>query len=449
MIVEDPPLETKQGGIIKGGVNRELDQLRQQVGGGKEFLAQLEARERQRTGITSLKVRFNKVFGFYIEVSKANLHLVPADYIRKQTLVNAERFITAELKEYEEVVLTAEERIHQLEYEIFNQVVNQIVNTLAPIQQASQNIATLDCLASFAEQAVQEKYIRPQLTTAYKIQIKAGRHPVVEKYLQDYQFVPNDVKLDNKEHQLLIITGPNMAGKSVFIRQVALIVLLAQIGSFVPAEQATIGLVDRIFVRSGATDAVAAGLSTFMMEMVETAHILHNSTNKSLVILDEIGRGTSTYDGISIAWAVAEYLVQNPHRSPKTLFATHYHELQALADCYPGIKNYQVAVQEKNGEPIFLHKVVPGGASHSYGIAVAKMAGVPQEVIQRARSILADLEKRQLQTKATAQSVSAQQITFLREQEHPVLQKLQALNINKLTPLEALNQLAELKKLIT
>lgn len=393
-IVEEPPIDVRGGRLIQKGIHTELDELRGLASGGKEWLMKLEEAEKQRTGIGTLKVRFNKVFGYYIEISKGVADKVPPEYMRKQTLVNAERFITPELKEYEDKILTAEERIFQLEYELFNETVQCVLTDTEFLQQTSQALAQLDCLAGFAELADKGHYSKPAITNTGSIQIDNGRHPVVEHLLTGGQFVPNSVTLDHGTHQLHIITGPNMAGKSVFIRQVALITLMAHIGSFVPAQRATISLVDRIFVRSGASDMITSGLSTFMVEMVETAYILNHATSKSLIILDEIGRGTSTYDGISIAWAVAEYVVTHWKKGPKTLFATHYHELQELEDVHPAyIKNYHMAVEDHKGVPIFLHRVVPGGASHSYGIAVARLAGVPGSVIETAQKKLHTLEQ--------------------------------------------------------
>ena len=448
-ITEDPPVDVRQGRFIRKGINRELDDLRERIGGGKEWLAKLEKKERERTKIPSLKVRFNSVFGFYIEVSKANLHLVPNDYIRKQTLVNAERFITPELKSQEELVLTAEERMNLLEYEIFVSLVSSLVKQTKILQKAAGAIATLDVLVTFAHLAEKKKYCKPYLTTKGEIEIHDGRHPVVEELLEDEQFVPNDVTLNQGDHQLLLITGPNMAGKSVYIRQVALITLMTHIGSFVPSREAKISIVDRIFVRSGASDVISSGLSTFMVEMIETAHILHHATKDSLLIMDEIGRGTSTYDGISIAWAVAEYLVCHPKITPKTLFATHYHELQSLSQKYQKIKNYQMAVEGKKGEPIFLHKVVPGGASHSYGIAVAKLAGVPTDVIYRAVEVLRKLEERKVETPVGKLDIAPpDQMTLFKHEDHPIMKELKGLEVDTMTPLEALETLALWKKKI-
>lgn len=394
-IADDPPFDKKQGGMMKEGVDTTLDTLRKQVQGDKAWIAEFEKEEKNRTGITSLKVKFNQVFGYYIEISKANLALIPENYIRKQTMVNAERFITPTLKEYEEKVLSAQGEINKREYALFLETIEYVLEHTETIQQVARSIATLDCLANFAEVAEKQRYTKPTLVEDGSISLKDSRHPVVETLLDDEPFVPNDVLLNQNDHQLLVITGPNMAGKSVYIRQVALAVLLTHIGCFVPAKEARISLVDSIFVRSGASDMITGGLSTFMVEMVETAHILSHATEKSLVVMDEIGRGTSTYDGISIAWAVAEYLVTEKSVAAKTLFATHYHELQALEERYPKkIRNYHVAVDNTSDVPHFLHKVMKGGASHSHGIAVAKLAGVPESVTEKAQKILSKLEER-------------------------------------------------------
>lgn len=447
-IILEPPISIREGGMIAEGVDEELDRLRDVVGGSREWIVELEKKEREQTGISSLKVRFNQVFGFYIEVSKANLASVPPTYMRKQTLVNAERFITPELKEQEEIILSAEQRIHDIEYMLFQKVLAEVLDHVAIIQDAAQSIAAFDCLLSFAHLAEKRNYAMPVLTNSGTIKITAGRHPVVETLLEDEQFVPNDVTLDEKQ-QLLLLTGPNMAGKSVFIRQVALIVLMAQMGSFVPAQKAEISLVDQIFVRSGASDVITSGLSTFMVEMVETAHILHHATDKSLIIMDEIGRGTSTYDGISIAWAVAEYLVANK-KNPKTLFATHYHELQVLEEKFSGrIKNYHMSVIDDKGEPIFLHTLMPGGASHSFGVAVAKLAGVPQDVVIRAKELLEELEKRS-ESNSSSWLAHPQESAFTPQQinlaDHLIHKELEQLDISQMTPLEALNKLADLKE---
>lgn len=442
-IMEEPPTLLKEGGLIKPKQHQKLDQLRSIVNKSRSWLLQLEQKEKEKTGISSLKIRFNQVFGFYIEISKANLRLVPSHYFRKQTLVNGERFITPELKRQEEIILTAEEKINALEYDLYNQVLTKLLTFIELLQETAQAVATIDCITNFAHIAEAEQYNKPQLTNSGEIRITLGRHPVVEKLLEDTKFVPNDLFMHNNNQQLIIITGPNMAGKSVFIRQVALIVLMAQVGCFVPAEAAEISLVDRIFVRSGASDVITSGLSTFMVEMVETAYILNNATANSLIIMDEIGRGTSTYDGISIAWAIAEHLV-NHEFHPKTLFATHYHELQTLQDHYPArIKNYQMLIEEENGVPIFLHSLVAGGASHSFGIAVAKLAGIPDSVIAKALEILQSLEKRDHQDTASTTNfldLNPQDII-----EHLIAKELEKIDISQTTPLEALNKLSELK----
>jgi len=446
IIVPEPPISVRDGAMIQKGVDKELDKLRKIVAGSRDWILSLEQEERERTGINSLKIRFNQVFGFYIEVSKSNLSLVPKNYMRKQTLVSAERFITEALKKQEEIILTAEEKINDIEYRIFQETLQKILENVSILQDAALSIATLDCLLNFAYIAEKQRYVRPEISLDSEINIIDGRHPVVELLLEDKQFVPNDVVLNTQEQQLMLITGPNMAGKSVYIRQNALIVLMAQMGSFVPAEKATIGLVDQIFVRSGASDVITSGLSTFMVEMVETAHILHHATSKSLIIMDEIGRGTSTYDGISIAWAVAEYLVSN-NEKPKTLFATHYHELQALEEKFPKrIKNYHMSVSDDQGEPVFLHTIIKGGASHSFGVAVAKLAGIPDPVIKRAKEMLEELEK----GRGNSSLVSKDQETFIPQQinlaDHLIHKELENLDIARMTPLEALNVLADLKE---
>ncbi len=411
-------------------------------------MQELEKQERERTGIASLKVRFNKVFGFYIEVSNANLNAVPENYNRKQTLVNGERFITPELKKQEEIILNAEEKLNSLEYSLYLNILEQIKEKIGEIQQTASGIASLDCLISFMTLARTENYTRAGLNDNTQLEIKNGRHPVVEKFLTDRQFVPNDTRLNNTGEQIWIITGPNMAGKSVFIRQVALIVLLNQMGSFVPAEKADLPIVDKIFVRSGASDVIAEGLSTFMVEMVETAQILNQATEKSLIVMDEIGRGTSTYDGISIAWAVAEFLVTNQHCAAKTLFATHYHELQDLEIKYPErIKNYHMEVHEDKGELNFLHTIKEGGASHSFGIAVAKLAGIPDTVITNAYKILKTLEN----SAPPEQKIEPEkrQLTLeFDETENIISKELHELDIHQMTPLQALNKLSELKNKI-
>ncbi len=390
-INEDPPVSLKDGGIIKEGYNDKLDELIRISRDGKGWIAEFVSREQKRTGINNLKVGFNKVFGYYIEVSRSNLHLVPQDYIRKQTLVNGERFITNELKEMEDKVLMAEERRRELEYSLFQEVIERIAKESERIKRASEIIGIIDTLCALAQVAEENDYLCPEVNDGNEIDIRDGRHPVVEKTIKDEEFVPNDIRIDLEEQQVLLITGPNMAGKSTILRQTALIVLMAQIGSFVPASRAKIGLVDRIFTRIGASDDLSRGQSTFMIEMTETANILRNATHRSLAILDEIGRGTSTYDGISIAWAVAEYLHD---KRVRTLFATHYHELTELALIKPRIRNFNVGVKESGDRIIFIRKLLAGATNRSYGIHVAKIAGLPDEVIEKAEEILSGIESR-------------------------------------------------------
>ena len=390
-IKEDAPASLKDGGVIKEGFNNELDELIRISRDGKDWIAEFAVKEQKRTGINNLKIGYNKVFGYYIEVSKSNLRLIPSDYIRKQTLVNAERFITPQLKEMEEKVLKAEEMRIELEQKLFQEIIERITEQATRIKKAAEIVGIIDTLCALAQVAEENNYVLPEVTEEDEIDIREGRHPVVEKTIKDEEFVPNDIRVNLKDQQVLIITGPNMAGKSTILRQTALIVLMAQIGSFVPASKAKIGLVDRIFTRIGASDDISKGQSTFMVEMNETANILRNATHKSLAILDEIGRGTSTYDGMSIAWAVAEYLHD---KKVRTLFATHYHELTELALIKPRIRNFNVAVKEKDGNIIFLRKLLPGGTNKSYGIHVAKIAGLPEEVINRAEEILLSIEDR-------------------------------------------------------
>jgi DNA mismatch repair protein MutS len=395
-LVDEPPVTLKEGGILRDGYNAELDELRTAATQGRQWLAEYQAAEQERTGIKNLKVRHNKVFGYYIEISKAQLANAPEHYTRKQTLVNAERFITPELKEYEGKILGAHSRAIELEYELFVTVRDKVVQQTGPIQEAADLVATLDVLAALTDRALALGYTRPEMTTSHTLRLRGSRHPVVEQMPEAERFVPNDALLDCEQNQIIIITGPNMAGKSTYIRQVALNVIMAQMGSFVPAEEAEIGVVDRIFTRVGASDDLARGRSTFMVEMQETANILNNATAASLIVLDEIGRGTSTFDGISIAWAVAEYLHNNPQVKAKTLFATHYHELTDLALTMPGVKNYNVLVRERNDQIAFLRKIVHGGSDKSYGIQVARLAGMPDDVIGRAKEILANLEEGEL-----------------------------------------------------
>ncbi len=395
-IVDEPPITIKEGGLIRDGYNQELDELRLAATQGRKWLAEYQARETERTGIPNLKVRHNKVFGYYIEVSKAQLANVPDDYTRKQTLVNAERFITPELKEYETKIMGAQEKSMALEYELFLAIRERVVEQTDRIQNTAAAVAELDVLAALAERALTNRYARPTMTDGHELIVKDGRHPIVEEMPDAERFVPNDTALDCTDNQLIIITGPNMAGKSTYIRQVAILVIMAQMGSFVPASEATIGLVDRVFTRVGASDDLARGRSTFMVEMQETANILNNASPRSLIVLDEIGRGTSTFDGISIAWAVAEHLHSNERVKAKTLFATHYHELTDLALTMTGVKNYNVQVRERNDTIVFIRKIVPGGSDKSYGIQVARLAGMPEEVIDRAKEILTNLEEGEL-----------------------------------------------------
>ncbi len=446
-IVEQPPAGLDEGGVVRQGFSEELDSLRLAAKSAKQYLANLERQERERTGIKSLKVGYNKVFGYYIEVSKSNLSQVPEDYIRKQTLVGGERFFTPELKEYESLILNAQDRIGELEAQIFRQVCRQVGAASEQILAVANTLANIDAFSSLAEVAVRYSYVRPRLTTDNEIVIREGRHPVVETSLVDTSFVPNDTYLSNDDAQLIVLTGPNMSGKSTYLRQVALIVLFAQIGGFVPADSATIGLVDRIFTRIGAREDIAAGQSTFMVEMVETANILNNATPRSLIILDEIGRGTSTYDGLSIARAVAEYIHSYPRLGSKTLFATHYHELVELAAFLPRVKNFNVAVTEEGGDVIFLYKIVPGGVDRSYGIHVAKLAGLPKSVLHRAQEVLTELEgdSRSGVPPRRRRKEVAQQLSFL-GQKSPLVEELEKLDINSLTPLEALTKLYELQK---
>jgi DNA mismatch repair protein MutS len=454
-IVEHPPLTLSDGGVIRESYSAELDELRSLSFNSKDWIVQLQKTERERTGVSSLKVSYNKVFGYYIEISHANKDKVPADYIRKQTLVNSERFITPELKEYEEKILHADEKIYDLESELFNEIRFEIAMHAEDIQKNARAAAVLDCLLSLALCAVEYNYVKPVITDGGAIEIVGGRHPVVERILPPgMKFNPNDLKINNEERQIIILTGPNMAGKSVYLRQAGLIILLAQIGSFVPAKTAVIGTVDRIFTRVGASDNISSGESTFLVEMQEAANILNNATAKSLVLLDEIGRGTSTFDGISIAWSITEYLHEHTATNPKTIFATHYHELNELAELYPRVKNFKVEVREYDDKVIFLHKVSPGTADHSYGIQVAQMAGLPKAVTDRAKEVLTNLESKEL----TPYEVKKERLRQLQQPEHVVQlnlfeakgdnlrKELDELEIEKLTPLEALNKLNDLKQ---
>ncbi len=451
-IREDAPAVISEGGIICQGYNSELDELIRLSRDGKGWLAQLESKEKEATGISSLKVRYNKVFGYYIEIPRSRSKEVPLHYVRKQTLTNAERYITDELKTFESKVLNAEERRAALEYEIFESVRREVVRCNAQIQEAARFLARADCLLNLAELADQNNYAKPEINTEGGVLIEDGRHPVVEKMITGERFVPNTVRIDNEKNQILILTGPNMAGKSTVLRQVALITLMAQMGSFVPARSASVSVTDRIFTRVGALDNLSQGQSTFMVEMQETANILHNATSKSLVIMDEIGRGTSTFDGLSIAWAVAEYLHDLRGRGVKTLFATHYHELTELAHTKPRVRNYNIAVKEWNDEIIFLRKLVEGGTNRSYGIQVARLAGIPDKVIRRAKKFLSEIEKREQHMNASslfpeADTVkeSAQLGLFGNPGDHDLLEELRDMDISQMTPLEAMNYLSGLQ----
>ncbi len=451
-IIDEPPLKIRDGGFVKSGFNKELDELREIVKEGKNWVSRLENSERERTGIKSLKIRFNNIFGYYIEISKSNLDFVPEDYIRKQTLVNNERFITPALKEFEDRILNADEKIKLKENEIFENIRLEILNYNTDIKTCAYFIALTDLLTALANIARKNNYIKPIVDESDIIEIINGRHPVVENLHEKNVFIPNDTKLENKENQILIITGPNMAGKSTYIRQVALIVLMAQMGSFIPASSAHIGIVDRIFTRIGASDNIARGESTFLVEMNETANILHNATPKSLIILDEIGRGTSTFDGLSIAWATVEYLHNNEKLGTKTLFATHYHELTELALTLSRVKNYNIAVREWNDEIIFLRKIVEGGADKSYGIQVARLAGLPQKVINRAKEILRELEDNSLddigkpKLAHTHDKDESLQLDLFIESENKkkLVNEIVKININNTTPIEALQKLADI-----
>jgi DNA mismatch repair protein MutS len=442
-IADDPPAILQNVGVIRSGFSAELDGVIERSRHAREWIANLEAVERERTGIKTLKVGYNKIFGYYLEVTRANAELVPAEYIRKQTLVNAERYITPEMKEYEALVLNAEESIHAIETRIFRQVCEQLASSSKRLLNTARTLAELDVFASLAEVAALGGYVLPEVVAEDILEIHESRHPVVEHFLKGERFVSNDAIFEDGE-RIRILTGPNMSGKSTFLRQVALIVLMAQMGSFVPAASARIGLVDRIFTRIGAQDEIYSGQSTFMVEMVETANILHHATNRSLLILDEIGRGTSTYDGVSIAWAVVEYIHNHPSLRAKTLFATHYHELTQLSDLLPGVRNYNVAVNESGGQVVFLHKIIPGGADRSYGIHVGQLAGLPSPVVQRAEQILLQLEKSSGKAIKIDPEIPHQMALF--PETNPLLDELKGLDINGLSPIEALNKLYEWKK---
>jgi len=452
-LVEDPPVLARDGGFTRDGLDREIDDLRSISRTGKQFIAEMEERERARTGIGSLKIRYNRVFGYYIEISKSNLHAVPADYHRKQTVAGGERYITPALKEYEEKVLGADERILERELEIFEALRTAIAAESPRIQATARALATLDVLGSLAEAAALNNYIKPNIHDGDEMVALDARHPVVERRTASGDpFVPNDITLNSAACQLVILTGPNMGGKSTYLRQTALLCVMAQAGSFVPAREAKLALVDRIFARVGASDNIARGHSTFMVEMQETANILHTATSRSLVVLDEIGRGTATFDGLSIAWAVAEFLATNPKVRPKTLFATHYHEMTDLADATPGVVNCHVSAREWKDDIIFLRKIVPGRSDRSYGIQVARLAGLPATVIARAREILGALERDELtrggrpSVSGTASDPQRQLALFQAPVVDDALRKrLAGIDVDHMTPIEALTLLAELK----
>jgi DNA mismatch repair protein MutS len=463
-VQEDPPVKLDKGGVMASGVNAELDELRAMAGSGKDFLVELQRRESEETGIPSLKVGFNNIFGYYLEVTNTHKDKVPEGWIRKQTLTNAERYITPELKQYEEKILGAEERILTLEAQLYEQLLAAVMAYLEPIQYDAQLVARLDCLHCFAEVALAHDYCRPELSDDTTIDIKDGRHPVIETQLPlGEQYVSNNVYLDHDTQQIIIITGPNMSGKSALLRQTALIVLMAQMGSYCPARQAHIGIVDKIFTRVGASDNISSGESTFMVEMNETASILNNISDRSLVLLDEIGRGTSTYDGISIAWAITEFLHNHKKARPKVMFATHYHELIEMADQYERIQNYHISVREVGNKVIFLRKLEMGGSEHSFGIHVARMAGMPPQVLKRADSMLALLESKsekisELNPKAEKPSKKQKdtpeqgyQLSFIQLDDPTLLdirEKLLNIDIDTLTPIEALLKLNEIKRIV-
>ena len=464
-IEEEPPITVREGGIIKDGYHEEIDRLREAKSQGKNWLAELEAKEREKTGIKNLKIKFNKVFGYYLEVTNSFKDLVPDYYTRKQTLTNAERYITPELKEMEDMILGAEDKLVQLEYELFRELREQIAKNVVRIQKTAKALAKIDVFASLALISEQNHYCRPSLNQNGRIDIKNGRHPVVEKMINNDMFIANDTYLDNQKNRISVITGPNMAGKSTYMRQTALIVLMAQIGCFVPAETADIGIVDRIFTRVGASDDLASGQSTFMVEMTEVANILRNATGNSLLILDEIGRGTSTFDGLSIAWAVVEHISNPKLLGAKTLFATHYHELTELEGKLDNVNNYCIAVKEKGDDIVFLRKIVKGGADKSYGIQVAKLAGVPDSVIERAKEIAEELgrhdivdfteilsNKKNSATKKKKEHLDEVDLTqmslFDTVNDNDIIEELKEIDVGNLTPIEALNKLYELQNKI-
>ena len=461
-IVDDPPIAMKEGGIIKDGYHEEVDRLRTAKSKGKEWLARLEEQEREKTGIKNLRIRYNKVFGYYLEVTNSFKNLVPDYYTRKQTLANAERYIIPELKELEDTILGAEDKLYALEYELYSEVRDAIAAEVLRIQKTAKAVAQIDAFASLALTAERNQYVRPKINEKGTIDIRDGRHPVVEKMIPSEMFIANDTYLDDKKNRISVITGPNMAGKSTYMRQTALIVLMAQIGSFVPASSANIGLVDRIFTRVGASDDLASGQSTFMVEMTEVANILRNATSKSLLILDEIGRGTSTFDGLSIAWAVIEHISNSKLLGAKTLFATHYHELTELEGKISNVNNYCIAVKEKGDDIIFLRKIVKGGADKSYGIQVARLAGVPESVTSRAKEIVEELvqadittrikdiavqggEKPKIKAKHYDEVDLAQMSLFDTVKDDDVIQEIEDLDLANLTPIDALNTLYQLQ----
>ena len=460
-IADDPPLAQKDGGIIREGYNEDVDKFRRSRTDGKKWLSELEAREREHTGIKSLKIKYNRVFGYSLEVTNTFKDLVPENYIRKQTLTNAERYITQELKDLEDLILGAEDKLYALEFELFSDIRDQVGAEVVRIQRTAKAVAALDVFASLALVAQRNNFVRPKINETGLIDIRNGRHPVVEQMIENDMFIPNDTYLDNHKKRISIITGPNMAGKSTYMRQTALIVLMAQIGSFVPADSANIGVVDRIFTRVGASDDLASGQSTFMVEMTEVANILRNATSRSLLILDEIGRGTSTFDGLSIAWAVIEHISNTKLCGAKTLFATHYHELTELEGKLSGVNNYCIAVKEKGDDIVFLRKIVKGGADKSYGIQVAKLAGVPDSVIQRAKELVEELSDADItaavkdltapkkKQKITYDQVDmAQMSLFDTVQDNDIIEEIKNLEIGNLTPMEALNILYNLQNKI-
>ena len=451
--MEEPPIAVKEGGIIKDGFKEEIDRLKRAKTEGKQWLMDLEERERKATGIKNLKVKFNKVFGYYLDVTNSYKDLVPEHYIRKQTLANSERYTTEELNQLADTILGSEDRLYALEYETFVTIRETLAGEMERIANTAHVIAQIDVLASLAYVAERNHYVRPKLNLRGTIDIKDGRHPVVEQMMQNDMFIPNDTYLDQKKNRVAIITGPNMAGKSTYMRQAALIVLMAQVGSFVPAAKANIGIADRIFTRVGASDDLASGQSTFMVEMSEVANILRNATKNSLLILDEIGRGTSTYDGLSIAWAVVEYISNPKLLGAKTLFATHYHELTELEGKIDSVNNYCIAVKEQGDDIVFLRKIIKGGADKSYGVQVAKLAGVPDSVIARAKEIARELSDHDIASRAKEIQPygEAQQLSLFRDteepaMEHPIMAELREKNLADMTPLEALNYLYTLQE---